>query len=140
MPLHILAILVVVGLTVIIAAVHFSGGSRAIAPMTAELAKSRFLQDHQTFDLADCHVADDGRTALIFSRDPQQGGVVLQMGDKLVTRRLDGGVFAALAQSDDGLHLSLKDFTMPKISVALAEEGNRTTLAQRLRPLTGEFA
>ena len=80
MPLHILALLVVFGLAAIIAAVHFSGGSRAIAPMTAEQARERFMQDHQTFDLAYCHVADDGRTALIFSSDPGQWSVVLQMG------------------------------------------------------------
>ena len=140
MPLHILAILVVVGLAVIIAAVHFSGGSRAIAPMTAEQAKQRFMQDHQTFDLVDCHVADDGRTALVFSSDPRQGGVVLQMGDKLVTRRLDPALIASLVPSQKGLQLSLRDFTLPKVSIALSQENDRSVLADRLQRLTGEAA
>ena len=140
MPLHILAILVVVGLTVIIAAVHFSGGSRAIAPLTAEQAMQRFKQDHQTFDLADCHVSDDGRTALVFAKDPNQGGLVLQMGDKLVTRKLDQGLVSALVRTDDGIQLALKDFTLPKVSISLAKEHERNVLADRLRPLTGEVA
>lgn len=139
MPLHILAILVVVGLTVIIAAVHFSGGSRAIAPLTAEQAMQRFSQDHQTFDAAECFVADDGRTALVFANDKKQGGLVLQMGDKLVTRKLEPSVFSALVASQDGLHLSLRDFTLPGVSISMSQENERSAAAQRLRPLLGEM-
>lgn len=140
MPLHILAILVVVGLTVIIAAVHFSGGSREIAPLTADQATLRFKQDHQTFDLAECIVADDGRTAVVFSSDRKQGGLVLQMGDKLVTRKLDAPVFYGLAATQNGLQLSLRDFTLPKVSIALIKEEERSALAERLESLIEEAA
>lgn len=140
MPLHILALLVVFGLAAIIAAVHFSGGSRNIPPMTAEQACERFMQDHQTFDLADCHVADDGRTALIFAKDRGQGGLVLQMGDRLVTRRLGPELLTSVTEIDNGLHLALQDFTLPRATIFLATQANRQALAQRLEPLTGGTA
>jgi hypothetical protein len=140
MPLHILALLVVVGLAAIIAAVHFSGGSRAIAPMTEAQARQRFMDDHQTFEVADCHVADDGRTALVFGVEPGQGGVVLQMGDRLVTRRLGPDFVAAISQTSAGLDLALRDFTLPKMFIALANANDRTALIERLHPMTLENA
>ena len=63
MPLHILALLVIVGLAAIISAIHFSGGSRAVAPMTAELAMQRFCEDHQMTRMTECVLAEDGSQA-----------------------------------------------------------------------------
>lgn len=63
MPLQILAILVVVGLTAIITVVHFGGGVRDIAPMTRELAMARFQLDHEAFTTDKITLSNDGHSA-----------------------------------------------------------------------------
>lgn len=138
MPLHILALLVIVGLAAIISAIHFSGGSRAVAPMTADQAMMRFCQDHQMTRITNCVLADDGKSAIVTSDRAQEVGLVLQLGDKLVTRRLSADLLAAVDDTPEGLALKLKDFTLPTVLVRLSSAAAKAKCLQLFEALNGE--
>ena len=138
MPLHILALLVIVGLAAIISAIHFSGGSRAVAPMTAEQAMQRFCEDHQMTHMTECILAEDGRSAIVFSDLAQEVGLVLQLGDKLVTRKLSADLLSQVDDSPDGLALKLNDFTLPTVLVRLSSAAAKEKCLKLFEALDGE--
>ena len=77
---------------------------------------------------------------MVFSAEPRQAGVVLQMGDRLVTRRLGPELLADIRDTGDGLQLTLKDFTLPRVAIVLADEAVRSDLGQRLKSIMLENA
>jgi hypothetical protein len=113
MPLEILAIMVVAGLSLVIGAVHFSGMSRPARIGDAEAARARFLLDYPGEHTGEVAISDDGRVAFI-ALDGGRTGLVHAIGARFVTRILQPlSVKEVRCDESGGLALRLTDFTLP---------------------------
>ena len=138
MPLHILAILVVFGLAIIIGAVHFAGGSQAVSPLEAESAAKRFSLDYPDFKISETSVSKDGKTVLLFSNATPRIGLVVQMGNRSLTRLISRKTLKRVELKNDGLEISIRDFTLPKVQVSAEQIDDLHILENHLDQLIGE--
>ncbi len=115
MPLYILAVLVVFGLAVIIGAVHFSGGSKEVTPLTVATATARLATDFPDFNISDSVISKDGKSALLLSDHSDEAGLVVQMGNKSLTRLISNVTLSGIELKDTGLTILLYDFTLPQV-------------------------
>jgi hypothetical protein len=114
MPLELLAGMVVVGLSLVIGAVHFSGLSRPARIDAAGTAIARFLVDFPDESPGETIVTVDGRDAFI-ALAQHRVGMVHAIGDRFLTRILRAGMVTSVAlPAPDKLELRLADFTLPR--------------------------
>lgn len=138
MPLSILAIVVALGLVAIIAVVHFAGGSRPVAALSEDAAMASMALEHSAFQPQHSVLCDRGRTALVFGTPqlPDEPkcvfGVVVQRGRKLVRRLITPEMIAGLTTQNGVIHLRLRDFTLPQITLALADDAARAACFETL--------
>ena len=113
MPLEILAVMVVAGLSLVICAVHFSGMSRPARIAGSEAARARFLVDYPGEQTGEIAISEDGGAAFIALAGGRTG-LVHAIGARYVTRILEpAAVKAVKCDGNGGLALRLKDFTLP---------------------------
>ncbi|MEE9315099.1 MAG: hypothetical protein V3V02_10665 [Rhizobiaceae bacterium] len=117
MPLHILAILVVFGLAVIIGAVHFAGGSKLVPPLTSAIAIERFSIDFPNYQVSDSITAEDGKSVLLLSDKTKSAGLVVQMGNRALTRLITAKRLSEVSLDEEGLNITLRDFTLPNVTL-----------------------
>ena len=113
MPLEILLVLVVGGITAIGVALHFLGFSKA-RPMTREKAEQQWQRHFEGARITQVVMAKSGRACLV--RDEGGLGVMWQFGADTVARRLP------CRRVDDhahGLRLRFADFTAPVVLLKL---------------------
>ena len=114
MPLEILAAMVVVGLSLVIGSVHFSGLSRPVRIDGAGTAVARFLVDFPDAQPGETIVSADGKDAFI-ALAQNRVGIVHAIGDRFLTRVLRAGMVTSVASPASGkLELRLADFTLPR--------------------------
>lgn len=113
MSLPILLIAVVIGISIIVAAIHFSGGSKAVTIASTEQAVARFQDDYpeQPIGAVWLTVAAD---AAFLELSNGGTGVVQAFGDRFVTRSLAPRDIAACSRvAATGVSLRITDFTFP---------------------------
>jgi len=109
--LPILAVMVVFGISLAVAAVHFTGGSRIARLADARAALERFTVDFPDLCPGATYLTADGRAAFL---DLGQGrtGVVQVIGDRFLTRIVTpADVDLANLEESKVLSLRFKDFT-----------------------------
>lgn len=109
--LPVLVVMVVVGISMAVAAVHFTGGSRAARLIDARQALDRFAEDFPDLRPETVQLTENGDTAFIELADGHMG-IVRAIGDRFLTRVVTPDEIE-LAKLDGGnvLTLHLKDFT-----------------------------
>jgi hypothetical protein len=113
MPLEILAIMVVAGLSLVICAVHFSGMSRPARIASEESARARFLIDYPDEEIGEIAISDDGKAAFIALAGGRTG-LVHAIGARYITRILQPQSLREVrCDESGGLALRLRDFTLP---------------------------
>ncbi len=138
MPLPILALLVVAGITAIVVIVHFTGGSAEARPLDRETVMARFAEDFPHFGACECVLSDDGQAAVLFSRDDREAGLVSRIGRNSLTRLLDADLLDEPGVGEDVLELRLHDFTLPLVKLRLATPGEAKRVANRLTSILGD--
>lgn len=132
--LPILAVMVVFGITLAVAAVHFTGGSRLARLADAGAALERFAVDFPDLKPAATHLTTDGGTAFL---DLGQGrtGVVQVIGDRFLTRIVTPADidFADLEQGE-ALALRFRDFTWRGGRFVFADAASARTVFTALDP------
>jgi hypothetical protein len=114
MPLELLAGMVVVGLALVIGAVHLSGLSKAARITGPDAAIARFLLDFPDEKPGEAIVSADGKDAFI-ALDGNRVGMVHAIGDRYLTRILRAGMVRSVSASGNGeVELRLADFTLPR--------------------------
>lgn len=86
MNLPILVLIVLAGIALVVAAVHFSGGSSMLRIDNAQQAIARFNADFPEDDIVHVWRAEDALTAVLLFKGG--AGLVRSIGDKLITRRI----------------------------------------------------
>lgn len=130
-PLPILLGLVVGGLTVTTAALHWMGWSETATLESAEAAAARFALDHPDHTVAEVVLADDGSAALL-ALEAGGIGLVTAMGDRFVVRTLQRGSLSSVHSDPGQLILRLTDIAFPRARFRLAASPLRDRWVARL--------
>lgn len=111
MSLPVLVVLVVFGIALSVAAVHFTGGSRTATLAGADQALSRFAEDFPDEAAAKVQLTADARTAFL---DIGRGriGIVHSVGDCFLTRIVTAAdVSVSNSDETNTILVRLPDFT-----------------------------
>lgn len=113
MSLPVLAALVVIGVGMIVAAIHFTGGSRGASIEKPEDARERFAIDYPNMAIVRTHVTLDRRSAFLETADGDMG-LVHAVGARFLTRLYRPADVASLRRSGEtAILIRFSDFTFP---------------------------
>lgn len=130
-----LAALVVVGVGLIVAAIHFTGGSRGASIASEEQVRARFAADYPNVQISGVVVTADRRSALLETADGRTG-LVHAVGAKFLTRLLGPRDVAVVRpEGDTVLTVRFWDFTFPSARFVFSSPAE-TARAEAL--LTGQ--
>ncbi|MFC4218035.1 hypothetical protein ACFP4H_08550 [Pseudophaeobacter arcticus] len=116
MPLELLLILVVGGISAIALLLHLTGRSRS-SVMTDTQARQAWLRQFPESPIAKLTLAEDGQAALIQPEDGRAPlGLVWSFGADTVARFLE---HVEVDKAKQGLHLNLADFSAPGVQLHL---------------------
>lgn len=109
--LPVLVVMVAVGISLAVAAVHFTGGSRATRLADSRQALDRFAVDFPDLEPGAVRLTQNGDTAFIELGD-ERTGIVHTIGDRFLTRIVTpSDIELARFDGSNALTLRLKDFT-----------------------------
>lgn len=132
MSLAILVPLVVLGVALIVAAVHFSGLSRpSRVPDSVDELAALFALDYPLERVSGASV-DKARQIAFLMLESGRTGVIQAFGDRYVTRLLTPADLASVATSGPALMLKTLDFTWGGGSFAMQNTAAAAALAARL--------
>ncbi len=126
-----LALLVGVGVTVVVAVTHLTGGSQLARLGTDEDVLAAWRVDHPDDVVTTVQRADDDRTALVMVSESSPG-LVFGLGDRLVCRRLAPALLHRVIEGERHLDLRLSDFGARRVRVRLADPALRAAWRRRL--------
>lgn len=132
MSLPVLVVLVVFGIALSVAAVHFTGGSRTAMLAGADQALSRFAEDFPDEVAAKVQLTADARTAFL---DIGHGriGIVHSVGDCFLTRIVTAAdVSVSNSDETNTILVRLTDFTWKGGSFRFARAGDAQALLNAL--------
>lgn len=138
MSLGLLAIMVVLGLAVVIGAVHFSGASRPFRLTGQEQAHDALSADFPEETPTGCILSEDGTSAFVTLAS---GAIVLvsAFGARSLTRVLDASMLSRIdPRGERELLVQLRDFTLPGGIYRFGSAADRDHVAARLRQARGE--
>jgi hypothetical protein len=134
LPLDILVILVVIGISSVVLLTWALGWARPVKLKSPDEGKEQFLQDHPECSVEEVYLATDGLTALLGLSDAK-AGLVFSFGDKFVTRRLSADMVRTIEvaeqDAETSVTLRLADFTTPTIKASFAD-GHVKSLLQSM--------
>ncbi|MGI9353413.1 MAG: hypothetical protein ACR2O3_17775 [Rhizobiaceae bacterium] len=124
MPLSVLALFVVLGVSAVVVSVYVFGDN-AGRKLDENTARKRFTRDFPGFDPQTIVISDDGYDALLVSDNDSRSGLVHRIGKNYLTRLLERGSLRKMELTGQGIDLYVNDFTLQKISFSLADENLR---------------
>ncbi len=122
MTLPLLLLLVVIGVSLVVGAVHLAGGSTTSLLLDEEKVLERFAIDFPEFTSTKIVVASDHNVAVLLNDRSAIAGLVVVMGAHSLTRILDTGFLNSVTRRDTGLVLGLADMTLPVVGIVLSNE------------------
>ena len=132
MSLTLLVIMVVVGITAIVVAVHMTGGTVTAALETAAAAKRRFADDFADVIVTDIWLTKE-RNAAFLALEDGRTGIVSALGDRFLTRIVDASDPATRVELDGAMvRISINDFTWRGGPFTFSDEADARAVAHRL--------
>lgn len=133
MSLPVLVAIVVVGISLCVAAVHFTGGSKWATFAGVDDALRHFHQDFPDESVRKVRLTADRRTAFM-ELDAGRTGIVQTFGDGFLTRIVTAPevVSAALA-GPDAVSIRFRDFTWTGGRFAFADAHDASAVLQALQ-------
>lgn len=132
--LPVLGVMVVVGIAMAVAAVHFTGGSRTTRLADARSAVERFAVDFPDLRAGAVQLTENGDTAFIELADGHIG-IVHAVGDRFLTRIVTPAeIELAKLDGHTVLTLRLKDFTWRGGRFAFADAAAAQAIFKALDP------
>ena len=139
MPLDILVILVVVGISGVVLLTWWLGWSKPALLSSTEVAKTEFLRDYSGLEIGDVVLAADGTAALLRLSD-HATGLIFSFGDRFVARQLTAQTVRAIdvqaGPAETAVTLKLADFSAPSVSLTFTSEGFDRAVRPLLDALT----
>lgn len=132
--LPVLGVMVVVGISMAVAAVHFTGGSRTTRLADARQALNRFAVDFPDLRPGAVWLTENGDTAFLELADGRIG-IVHSIGDRFLTRIVTPvEIERAKLDHNNVLTLHLKDFTWRGGRFAFADVAAASAILTALDP------
>ncbi|MFK0690424.1 hypothetical protein ACFX5Q_19790 [Mesorhizobium sp. IMUNJ 23033] len=132
MSLPVLVALVVFGIALSVAAVHFTGGTKTATLAGADQALSRFAEDFPDEVATLVRLTADARTGFLDLGNGRTG-IVHSIGDCFLTRIVTASDIVALDVDDSGaILLKLADFTWEGGRFAFADSTDAKSVAAAL--------
>ena len=122
MALPLLLMLVVIGVSLVVGAVHLAGGSKTSQLRDENTALERFAFDFPDFLASKTMLASDHNVAVLIDEKSANAGLVVVMGAHSLTRLLDANFLNSVTRSNNGLVLGLADMTLPVVDIVLSNE------------------
>ena len=138
MPLEVLVILVVAGVSLVIGAVHLTGGSKRAALGDENAIRNRFLVDFPDAEIGETAISDSKDSALLFDASRSPLGLVAVVGSKTITRHFARVRLIAAEETETGIRLGFSDTTLAKIDYRLADGAVRHRFAASLGELASQ--
>jgi hypothetical protein len=132
MSLPVLVVLVVVGIALSVAAVHFTGGSITATLANADQARDRFAEDFPDEKPETVRLTADRHSAFL-ELGPTRSGIVQSIGDCFLTRIVTPHDVLALEVEGSAVSLRMDDFTWKGGKFAFANEADAKAVAMALR-------
>jgi len=132
MSLPVLVVLVVVGIALSVAAVHFTGGTTTATLANAEQALARFAEDFPDEKPGTVWLTADRHSAF-FELAPQRCAIVQSIGDCFLTRIVTSRDIRALASEGNVVSFKLNDFTWKGGRFTFADEAGARAVATVLQ-------
>jgi hypothetical protein len=132
MSLPVLVILVVVGIALSVAAVHFTGGTTTATLANADQALARFAEDFPDEKPGAVWLTADRHSAFL-ELAPQRCAIVQSIGDCFLTRIVTPHDIQALASEGNVVSFKLDDFTWKGGRFAFADEAGALAVAAALQ-------
>jgi type II secretory pathway pseudopilin PulG len=134
MSLPVLVAIVVFGIALSVAAVHFTGGSRKARLADAQQARDRFAQDYPDERATAVRLTSDGQSAFLEFGNGRLG-IVQAIGDCFLTRLVAPDDVAVLAAADaNTITLRLADFTWKGGRFTFADAADAKSVLDLLQP------
>lgn len=125
MSLAVLVPLILFGVA-LVPTLSWAFGWSALASLTPDLARQRFLLDHPEAEVHEVTVAADGLAALLWLGS--ETGIVFVVGDRFATRKLRG---ARIQCDSEGLVVRFREFGVQPLRITLAPP-SRSVWQERL--------
>jgi hypothetical protein len=132
MSLPVLVVLVVIGIALSVAAVHFTGGTTTATLADADQALARFAEDFPDEKPKAVWLTADGHSAFL-ELAPRRCAIVQSVGDCFLTRIVTPHDIRALASEGNVVSFKLNDFTWKGGRFAFADEAGARTVATALQ-------
>jgi hypothetical protein len=132
MSLAILVPMVIAGVTLIVALIHWSGLSTRAEIASASVARERFLLDYPKAGIFRVDLTADGRAAFLALGDGTTG-LVETFGDRMVTEMLGRGNVAFAYAEGPRLIVQGKDYTWKGGSYRLSGDEIAARIARSLQ-------
>ena len=132
MSLPVLVVLVVFGIALSVASVHFTGGTTTATLGGADHALARFAEDFPDERPGAVRLTADSHAAFL-DLGPQRCGIVQSIGDCFLTRIVTPHDILALTREGNAVSLRLDDFTWKGGSFVFADEAGALAVAAALQ-------
>jgi len=132
MSLPVLVVLVVIGIALSVAAVHFTGGTTTATLTDADQALDRFAVDFPDEKPGVVRLTADGHAAFL-ELGAGRYGIVQSIGDCFLTRIVTPADVLALGRQGNAVSIRLDDFTWKGGIFSFADEADARTVAAALQ-------
>jgi len=132
MSLPVLVAIVVLGIALSVAAVHFTGGSKTATLIDPDQALRRFAEDFPDEAAGAIHLTEDAKTAFLHLGRGRVG-IVHSIGDCFLTRIVTAAdVSVSSSEETSTILMGLKDFTWKGGRFRFANAGDAQALRKAL--------
>ncbi|RWM08442.1 MAG: hypothetical protein EOR72_28180 [Mesorhizobium sp.] len=132
MGLPVLVVLVVLGIALSVAAVHFAGGTTTATLAGADQALARFAEDFPDEKPGAMRLTADNHAAFV-DLGPQRCGIVHSIGDCFLTRIVTPNEILTVTREGNVVSLRLNDFTWKGGSFLFVGEADARAVAATLQ-------
>ncbi|MEM9010307.1 MAG: hypothetical protein AAGE18_03715 [Pseudomonadota bacterium] len=132
MPLELLAPLVVLGVAIVVLAVHVSGGSRPLSLATEAAVRAAWAEAEPDRPLSEVLPCPDGRAAVVID-GAGVPALLWTLGADPVVRELHPGVLRAVEERREAIRLYLDDFAAPVVEIGVPDTAVRAVWIARFR-------
>lgn len=135
MSLPLLLVLVLVGVSLVVGAVHLAGGSRKHRISNEDEARQRFFEDFPEFSSDKIILGTDHNVAVLLNDSSKAAGLVVVMGVHSLTRLLDHSLLNSVTRSNQGLVFGLADMTLPIVDIVLGNADDVDEIERQLKKI-----
>lgn len=134
MSLPVLVAIVAIGIALVVAAVHFTGGTKTAVLGGEAEARQRFADDFPDEQVGDVRLTQARRSAFLRLRDGRTG-VVQGIGGRFLTRIVTPAELVQVWRPDSAtVSIRFRDFTWPGGNFRFEDEAEALAVMEMLAP------